>query len=134
MHIMGSQPKVRFLGVAGDTITPNAHAGGTVIFFSMQDCRPCARMAQAVVDRLVVLPPSRRPQVWVVGSERAAHLAELSEFRLDVLDVRPTEYDAFARELQASSVPYVALLDTGGVVRGVQVGFSERLDLDWIQP
>jgi hypothetical protein len=130
-HVLGTAPGVTFLDALADTLRRGP--SWVILFVTTADCRPCARLADHVGASIAGNRGSDL-ELWVVGPLDGRVRAALSSTGVPLRAVHPVNGVMFQQRFRVDRIPYLALLDPGGVVRAVQVGYWDGLRLDRFRP
>jgi hypothetical protein len=130
-HVLGTAPRVTFLDALADTLRRGPI--WVILFVTAPDCRPCTRLADRVGASIAGSSGSDI-ELWVVGPIDGRVRAALSATGIRLRVVRPADSLVFQQRFGVDRIPYLALIDRIGVVRAVQVGYWDGLDLDRFRP
>lgn len=125
-RILGTVPDVRFLRGPNDTVQPG-RLGSTwvLVYVTAPGCPPSRRLARSGV-RAEPWPL----EVWVASRADGDQIALLQRLGAPVHMVRPVDDSAFRDRYAADEIPYLALLDSVGMIRRVHVEYAEGMAVE----
>ncbi|HEX9727914.1 MAG TPA: hypothetical protein VGA37_05375 [Gemmatimonadales bacterium] len=129
--LVGTRPVVAFRGHAQDTVTSAETDRRLLLYVTRRDCRPCRRLSALLAETLRA-KPGRDAELWVAGAAEREELEMLLTTGTPARDVHALDAEEFRRAFRIEGLPYLAAVDTGGIVRHVHIGYWEGMTLPWV--